>query len=77
MESILEQIPDHFWEDSKWFFEHGDEIIHRYTDQWVAIYNKEVVAVYKDGKWMKLNPELPVDPESCFTFLIEDGARVY
>jgi hypothetical protein len=77
MEDILEQIPKHFWEDSKWFFEHGDEVIHQYPGQWVAIYNKEVVAIYKDGKWMKLDPELPVDPGSCFTFLIEDGSRVY
>ena len=43
----------------------------------VAIYNQKVVAVYKGGEWVKLDPELPVEPESCFTFFIEDGIRVY
>ena len=77
MPKALEQVPRHFWEDSKWFFEYGEEITCQYPNQWVAIYNQKVVAVYKGGEWVKLDPELPVEPESCFTFFIEDGIRAY
>jgi len=75
MPKALEQTPRYFWEDSKWFFEYGEEITRQYPNQWVAIYNQKVVAVYEGGEWVKLDPELPVEPESCFTFFIEDGIR--
>jgi len=39
----LEPLPARYREDERWLFEHAAELTERYPDQWVVIYNRQVV----------------------------------
>ena len=38
-------LPKGWIEDRNWAHEHMDEFVEKYPNQWVAVYNKEVVSV--------------------------------
>lgn len=44
MEEAQKEL-DHFRKDTKWYRDHYDELLGQYPDQWVAIYDEELVAV--------------------------------
>ena len=46
-----------FWEDQRWIIEHIAELVREYPDQWVMVYNKQVVAA---------SPDLGVAKERAF-----------
>lgn len=78
---IKPRILKHILDAEKWFFSQGDnlELTRRYLNKWVAVYDERVIAVYdtKERQWVKLEPDLPIDPEHCFHFFIDGGSRVY
>jgi hypothetical protein len=41
-------LPKSYLEDEKWADEHMGELIEKYTNQWVAVVNQEVVCVGKN-----------------------------
>ena len=43
-------LPARFWEDERWLFEHVAELARQYPEQWVAIYNKKIVATGRSRK---------------------------
>jgi hypothetical protein len=47
-EPVPPPIPKRWFEDEKWFMQHSSELAQRYPDQWVAIFNKEVIAAGKN-----------------------------
>lgn len=42
-------IPKRFYTDRDWALRHFNNLIKRYEDTWIAIYNKKVVASSDDG----------------------------
>ena len=38
-----------YFDDQKWISEHAQELTEQYPDQWIAVYNKEVVTAGKDA----------------------------
>lgn len=42
-------IPKRFYTDRDWAWRHFNDLIKKYEDNWVAIYNKKVVASSDDG----------------------------
>jgi|Deesub1362B_J571_1020462.scaffolds.fasta_scaffold05984_3 hypothetical protein len=75
------RIPKHILDAEKWFFSQGDnlELTLKYLNKWVAVYDERIIAVYdaKERKWVKLEPDLKVDPEDCFQWFVDGGSRVY
>lgn len=54
----IEKMPDEFWEDKDWAFDHYSEWMKKYPDQWIAVVDKKVVAAGKDiGKIEKITQE--------------------
>src|SRR3989338_4272449 len=41
-------ISKEFWDDQQWGFQHHQELIRKYKDQWIAIVNKQVVSAGVD-----------------------------
>jgi len=42
-------IPKRWFEDEKWFMQHSSELAQQYPDQWVAVFNKQVIAAGKNA----------------------------
>lgn len=42
-------IPKRFFTDTDWAYNHYNDLIKKYKDTWVAIYNKKVVSSCDDG----------------------------
>jgi len=40
-----ERLPNEFWEDQRWALEHCAELGEQYPDMWIAVLDKEIVAV--------------------------------
>ncbi len=40
-------IPEQYFRDERWLFDHISDLQERYAGQWVAVVNKEVVAAGK------------------------------
>ncbi len=47
MQAIVEHDLERFQEDVLYFDEHRHELVQRYPDRWVAIYDKQVVGAAK------------------------------
>ena len=41
-------IPKRFYKDREWAYKNYNDLIKKYGDRWVAVYNKEVVASSDD-----------------------------
>lgn len=46
----VRQELERFHADAEYFDRHRQELLHRYPERWVAVYNQEVVASAKDIK---------------------------
>ena len=44
----VEQDTEQFREDALYLDEHREELLGRYPEKWVAVYNRQVVAAAKD-----------------------------
>ena len=42
------QIPKRFWEDRKWASERMSELVAKYPDKWIAVFNKKVIAANRE-----------------------------
>ena len=43
------RIPQHYWQDQQWAFDHYGDLVKRYKDRWVAVVNRRVVAASKSS----------------------------
>ena len=75
MESEL--LSDKFWKDDSWAHKHYQELIKKYPNKWVAIFNKKVISFGNDIKQVERKAEgITKDKEFPLLF-IEKGAHVY
>ncbi|MDI6794904.1 MAG: DUF5678 domain-containing protein [bacterium] len=40
-------IPEEYWEDRKWAYDHIDEIVKKYPNLWVGVVDKKVIVAGK------------------------------
>lgn len=49
-----QQELERYTQDRLWFEQHHDELLQRYPERWVGIYNQQVVAAAKDlGRFIR------------------------
>jgi hypothetical protein len=46
----VEQELERFTQDRRYFEQHRQELLDQYPEQWVAVYNQQVVGAAKDSK---------------------------
>ena len=62
-------LPKGWIEDRNWAHEHMDEFVEKYPNQWVAVYNKEVVSVGTNmGEVEKAASKKAVDRPAYYIF---------
>jgi hypothetical protein len=77
MNERMSQIPPRFWEDEEWAYAHYAELLNQYPNKWVAIVDKEVVAV-SDGSGRILDEARAKTGRTHIAMVfIEDGSHVY
>ncbi len=70
-------IPKRWSEDQKWISEHHHELAEKYPDQWVAVFNGEVIAAGKNlGEVEKVAHEKTGERDIA-TRLVESGIKFY
>ena len=73
----VELLSDEFWKDDHWAHKHYQDLIKKYPDKWVAVFNKKIISfgnnikkVEKEAKKIIKDKEFPI-------LFIEKGAHVY
>ncbi|MBI4141349.1 hypothetical protein HY484_00315 [Candidatus Woesearchaeota archaeon] len=73
----METVSKEFWDDQQWGFKHHADLLQRFKDKWIAIFNKKVVCsgtdlskVTEDAKKITGKKETPV-------MFVECGAHLY
>lgn len=68
-----------YWEDLKWARDHHSELLERYRNEWIAIYNKQVVAHGVSGAAVEQEAERKTGrPESEIpVYYIDSGSNIY
>ncbi|MDZ7305146.1 MAG: DUF5678 domain-containing protein, partial [candidate division KSB1 bacterium] len=70
------QTPARYWDDSDWAIANAQTLSEQCPNQWVAIYNKKVIAHHKElGQVAKQVQKLGIN-DPVFTFS-ERGIHVY
>ncbi len=71
-----DKIPDEFWEDKDWAFDHYSEWMKKYPDQWIAVVDKKVVAFGEDIQEIKRIAREKTGKKHIAVIYIEGGVRV-
>lgn len=70
--------PKHYYEGHKWISEHMRELKEKHPDQWVAVFNGEVLAAGKDaGEVMRVAKEKTGGERDIAIRLVEATRRFY
>ena len=72
----MDKIPDEFWEDKDWAFDNYSEWMQKYPDQWIAIVDREVVAVGKDIREVEKTAEEKTGRKYFPVIYVEGGDRI-
>lgn len=72
----LKAIPKRFWEDRKWGFDHYQELVDKYPDQWVAIVDKEVVSAGNLGE-AEAEAKRKTGKKHIPVIFVERGSHIY
>lgn len=73
----IPEIPKRYWEDREWISNNLPKISANHQDEWVAIYNKEVIASNKElGKTEDAAKKIVKD-EPVVLIYIGSGHRVF
>ncbi len=66
-----------FFEDSHWVNENINELVKKYPDQWIAVYDKEIVAVDENlAEVEKVAAKKEINGQCVYSF-IEGYSRFY
>jgi len=69
--------PKRFFEDTRWVSENINELVKKYPDQWIAVYDKEVVAAGENlAKVEKIAGKKEINGQCAYSF-IEGYPRFY
>lgn len=68
---------DRFLEDLDWAGEHHSELLGKYRDQWVAVYNKEVVAYGTSIAAIKKTAQAKTGRKRIPVYFVDSGSNIY
>ncbi len=71
------KMPQRFWEDDKWAIEHYMQLQDKYVDKWVAIVNKEVVAVAEGPIDARTKAQEKTGIKEIPVIFVESGQNIY
>ena len=74
---MVEIEPKEFWDDLKWGRKHYHELVVKYTDKWVAIVNKKVVASGESIKRIRQEAIKKTGKKHIPIIFVEDASHVY
>lgn len=69
--------PKKFWEDEKWAHQNYQKLVKRYSNKWVAIFDKKVVCANENLGLVKEVASRRIGKKAVPLMHIEDGAHVY
>lgn len=70
-------IPKRFYSDIDWAFRHYNNLVNKYEDTWVAIYNKKVVSSSDDGYKARDIAKKKTKAEKIPIIFISKMSRIY
>lgn len=72
-------VSERFLEDLDWAGEHHSELLKRFRDQWVAIYNKQVVAHGTSLEAVEKEAERRTgkDEKEIPVYYVDSGSNIY
>ena len=74
---MVEIEPKEFWADLKWGRKNYNKLITKYTDQWVAIVDKKVVASGESIKRIRQEAIKKTGKKHIPIIYVEDASHVY
>jgi len=72
-----EQIEKRFWDDLNWAREHHTDLLTRYQDQWIAVYNREVVAFGPKLGKVEKQARQKTGRHSVTVYFVDSGYNFY
>lgn len=69
--------PKKFWDDEKWAHQNYQKLTKKYSNMWVAIFDKKVVCANENLGLVKEIAAKKVGKRTVPLMHIEDGAHVY
>ncbi len=73
----MNKIDPLFWEDLRWGERHHGELLQKYSDLWVAIHNKKVIASGVDGKKVRDVAKQKTGVEQIPLLFVDCGRHIY
>jgi hypothetical protein len=71
------KVKDRYLEDLDWAGEHHTELLKKYRNEWVAIYNKQVVAHGHSGKEVKSRARAQAGDQPVAMYYVDSGSNIY
>ncbi len=70
-------VDKRFFEDMDWAEEHHEELLKKYRDLWVAIYNKQVVAYGSSIREIERQARAKTGQKHIPVYFVESGSNIY
>ena len=70
-------VSKEYWENSEWAYEHMNKISAKYPNQWVIIFDKNVIAASKSGSEAERIAREKVGDQEFVILFAEKEIRVY
>lgn len=71
------KVKERFLEDLNWAGEHHTELLKKYRNEWVAIYNKRVIAHGLSGEKVENQAKAKVGDKSVAMYYVDSGSNIY
>lgn len=67
----------HYWEDLNWARTHHTELLARYQDEWVAIFEKQVVAHGPNGERVERLAKKKLGDKPFPIYFVDSASNIY
>ena len=69
--------PARYYEDQRWTADHWMELVERYPDRWIAVFDGEVIAAGKDGEQVMREAREKTGERDIVLRLVETTRKFY
>lgn len=73
----IPEVPEPFWENSRWIEAHYSEFVDKYPDQWIAVANRQIIAHGRNRAMVKKMAEKKIKDRPFPLVFVECGNHVY
>ena len=71
------ELEKHFWLDLNWAREHHSTLLKLYRDQWIAVFNKEVIAHGRSGGEVEREAKTKTGSSPFSMYFVDSGSNIY